>query len=316
MEACLGRPAPRRAVVDPETGAVRAKASPNDTEIEALSACCAIVNASAGLSVHPRTPQELMAACLEGSDPSAWAAARDDILTGDLVDDDIVAYAAMHPVGHGISRAIERHDINDHIAAVAFVAMRLVAVVEGHCCDGMKPAESLVDHVVRHAATMTTTTSKEAFVAAMARVLRAAPRTHDAGAMASALLRCVCAGDIASLSLFVDLVTADAVRRRPQIVAELVSLAVATAPSRRGPALVLLAKISQGAPELVAGFDLRGLAASTLAATTAAAVMDVRLAAAVGTLLLNDDDDGDDALVPALARAVVTLAHAVQRATR
>ena len=84
---------PRRAVL--VDGRVASKTSPDQREIGELSALFDTLREG---PVVPRTPRELLEMCFATDAAVAWAAARDDVATGDLGPDDVTAFAEAHNV--------------------------------------------------------------------------------------------------------------------------------------------------------------------------------------------------------------------------
>lgn len=75
---------PRRAVLLEDGRLADRTACTTCREVDLLSRLCEVVRSARGLAVYPRRCEDLLQLALSTNDEGAWAAIRDDIVTGDL----------------------------------------------------------------------------------------------------------------------------------------------------------------------------------------------------------------------------------------
>lgn len=273
---------PRRAVL--EEGRVVPKTRPDQRECSVVSRCCDIVSRT---TRAPREPRALLEQCIAMDSLGAWAAARDDIATGDLDSVDVLEALGVDGPGPVLARTASPD---------AFLVL-------GQLSECPVMPDDTVALVIQNALNVSDGLDHEsAVLTSLGGLLRHHPPT---AAMADLFLDILRTNGPRGVRPFLQMRLDALTQHRPQMVRALMASAEKAPLLHRYPPLAALATIVQASPAQFRGLDCTPLAKSTIVGMVdGRGKLDVRMTGAVGVLASLSEDP----YIRALGNAITTLA--------
>lgn len=301
---------PRRAVLLPGGELADKVQHPAAPEVELLSRLCEICRHAAGQACFPRRTVDLLELALGSNSSGAWAAARDDVVTGDF---DLEAAAALVRCGsNAAALAVCLAGARDgaHMMHVGIVLSRVLELLSEEARADMGRAlacqlRAVMDAFVAHGALMSRDV-RDAVLAGFGRVVATAgvPDAH----VAELVLHALAQKRDELLRLFLH-VPPSFVAHRPQILAELLDRARTAPAFSRYPLVAMLARIVTAQPGAILGFE-REVAEVVMGVLPDDAELDSRMCLAAAALVSAADGCGS-ALSSRLASALRSCSSAL-----
>lgn len=252
----VGGHIPRRAVVLPDGSLGDRRAHPDVPESELLSRVCEVVRAARGQPCEPRRTAELVDRALAGNCPHAWAAVRDDMVTGDL-DLDVAAAVLRHSSNAAaVVACLAGARDGDHLLHVACLLAQTMDRLDDETRADMGRAlacqlRPVMDqlHAKGH---LMTRDLRDAVISGFGKLLA---RTHVPDArLAEYAVHVVAEGQDDLVRLFLH-VPPTFLEHRPQLLAAVVDRALAVPRDAKYPLVALLARLVRQYPSAVAGHE-------------------------------------------------------------